>query len=51
MLPMGFPVLCVLRGQRLILDDEQVLGIFLLRRLRKIEAPGDDHLSVDDDVG
>jgi hypothetical protein len=36
MLPMGVPVLGVPCGQRLILDDEQVLGIFLLRRFREM---------------
>src|SRR5512138_1342893 len=31
------------------LDDEDVLRVLLLRRLREVEAPGDDRFPVDQD--
>jgi hypothetical protein len=51
MLPVGFPVLRVRRGQRLIPDDQEILGVLFLRRLREIKQASDDRLPIDDDVG
>jgi hypothetical protein len=36
MLAMGIPILRVLRGQRGIADDQQVLGVLFLRRLGEV---------------
>jgi hypothetical protein len=46
MLPMGVPVLRVLRSQGLIANDLQVLGVFLLGSFRKIETPRDDGFAI-----
>jgi hypothetical protein len=39
MLPMGVPVLRVLRSQGLIANDQQILRVLLLDSFRKIETP------------
>jgi hypothetical protein len=39
MLPMGVPVLRVLRSQGLIANDQQILRVLLLGSFRKIETP------------
>jgi hypothetical protein len=40
------PVCCVLCGQCLVVDDQQVLGTLLLRRLGEIEAARDGDLPI-----
>jgi hypothetical protein len=45
---MGAPVLDVLLGDRGIVDQNQILGVVLLRRLREIEAASYHRLAVND---
>jgi hypothetical protein len=47
MLDVRLPVLGVLRRQRLVPDDQHVLGVLLLRRLGEIETPRDNGLAVE----
>jgi hypothetical protein len=49
MLGVRLPVLRILRRQRLVSDDQEVLRIFLLGGFREIETPRDEGLAVDDD--
>jgi hypothetical protein len=48
MLRVSLPVLRVLCRQRPVRDDQHVLGVPLLRRLREVEAPRNDGFTVDD---
>jgi hypothetical protein len=48
MLRMRLPVLRVLHGQCGIPNDQQVLGVLLLGRLREVEASREDGFAVDD---
>src|SRR5215211_2039247 len=48
MLAMRLPVLGILCREGLVLDDQQVLRILGLGRLREVEASRDDGFAVDD---
>ena len=46
MLPMNFPILNILRSQVLILNNQQILSVSVLRRFGEIEASSDRDLAV-----
>ena len=45
---MRLPVFLETRGHLRVVDDEQILCIILLSRLRKIERPREHRLAIDD---
>ncbi len=48
MASMFLPVLCIVRRQGLVVDNEKILGVFFLGAAGEIERPGDHGRPIND---